>query len=82
MRKRWKTQGKVNVDKDGIPIIINENRERKEEDEPGVIRNQGEGSISFTAGGKKMNGGISIYEQHLSNGIMEGFLRPEAPWTV
>ena len=107
MRKKWKTQGIVNVDKDGIPIIINENRERKEEDEPGVIRNQGEDSISFTeadrrasdsgesldvtigpcrfsftAGGKKMNGGISIYEQHLSHGIMEGFLSPEAPWTV
>lgn len=38
--------------------------------------------FSFTAGGKKMNDGISIYEQHLSHGIMEGFLSPEAPWTV
>ena len=38
--------------------------------------------FSFTAGGKKMNGGISIYEQHLSHGIMDGFLSPEAPWTV
>lgn len=41
----------------------------------------GQCRFSFTAGGKKMNDGISIYEQHLSHGIMEGFLSPEAPWT-